>query len=392
MDPVVSVILLNFKSGEDLPACLGSLLAQTFPSFEVLLVDQGQKDGSTDQAVRVFGPSFGERLKVLWAGRNLGFAGGCNLGFAKARGRWVALLNTDALADPGWLAALVEAGEADPRVGMCASRIRLLEDPGRIENTGHHLYPDGLNVPRGRGQPDGPAWDTPGEVLCPSGAAGLYRMDAVRSVGGFDARFFAYGEDLDLGLSLRAKGFTCRYVPDAGVRHQLSGTWGRRSLRKAYLVERNRTWVAIRHFPPAALVTLPVWTALRWGLTLKAGLEGQGPLSDVAQAAFGRAPVEDAPARGWLRGRGAQAGAVARLALMAGAAIGGQAAGLLGAREQLRSKRERTELKAEGSACYADWLRTFGASADEAARQWLDGTEPTGEIPAGDGGGAAWRT
>ena len=375
--PPVTVILLNYRSAEDLPACLGALLAQTFQNFDVLLVDQGMKDGSTQHMLEVFGPAFGGRLQALFAGRNLGFAGGCNLAFPQAKGTWWALLNTDAVPAPGWLEALVKVGESEERVTMCASRIHLLEHPARLENIGQGLYPDGLNVPIGRGALDGPAWDTPREVLCPSAAAGLYRADAVRSVGGLDSRFFAYGEDLDLGLSLRAKGGRCLYVPDARVSHHLSGTWGRRSLRKTFLVERNRLWVALHHFPLAALAALPALTALRWGATLREGFSGKGPLAHLGSA------LRPMPKPGPPPPLGTRLGAATRLLLTAGAATSGVAAALLTAPAHLRTRRELRELGAQGSKQYPFLIDAFGASMGEAAKQWLgDPKSPPSETPS----------
>ena len=371
--PQISVVLLNFRSSRDLPACLGGLLNQTFKDFEILLVDQGQKDGSSDTALRVFSDHFGTRLRLLRAGRNLGFGGGCNLALSHARGRWVALLDTDAVPDPPWLEALVTAAEGDETVAMCASRIRLLANPEFLENAGHGLYSDGLLVPRGRGSRDGPRWETPDEVLCPSGAAALYSRHALRSIGGFPDSFFSYGEDLDVGLSLRAKGHRCLYVPKATVRHHLAGTWGRRSLRKAYLTERNRAWIAIRHFPAPALASLPAFTLVRWAMVVKAGLKGSGPLAQLIADSKGNVSLDDPPL-GRLRGRGAQLGAVTRLLSLGGAVTIAQLSAAAGARKQLQARRELHEIGAMGASHYRDWLNLFGATATDAARGWLDGS------------------
>lgn len=373
MSHTASVIILNYKSAEDLPACLGGLLTQTFQDFEILLVDQGNKDGSTQAVMATFEGPFRERLKVLWAGRNLGFAGGCNLAFEAAQGKWVALLNADTVPSPAWLEALIKGANSAPNIGMCASRIQLLTNPGQIDNLGHRLYPDGLNIPIARGERDGPQFDEPEEVLCPSGAAGLYLMEAVREVGGFDDSFFAYGEDLDLGLSLRALGYTCLYCPEARVRHALSATWGRRSLRKAFYVERNRTYVALRHFPPWAIASLPALTFRRHRMTLAQGLGGRGPLASVGEAWEESATQSVPGARGRLGGIGMRVGALTRIALAGGAAMAGQVAGVLGAPSQLKARSELQARGAVGAENYVDLLKRFGAKAEDAAVQWLDG-------------------
>lgn len=294
--PHTTLIILNLAGAPYLPACLEALRLQTDDRFEVVLVDQGNADDSTREAVQRFGPHFGARLKVFWSGKNLGFTGGNNLVIPSITTPWLGLLNQDAEVAPGWMAALHRAAEqpvapGEAPIGMVASHILLRDPPGLLDNTGHLLYPDGLNFPRGRGEPDplapastpahAPTHET--EVLCPSGCAGLYRTDAVQRLGGLEPRFFAYGDDLELGLSLRALGYRCVYASDARVTHQLSGSWGRQSLRKAFLVERNRLWVTFKHFPPAQLLQVPFWTLSRYAATALTGLQGEGPAAGLGK-------------------------------------------------------------------------------------------------------------
>src|SRR5690606_32943828 len=121
--------------------------------------------------------------------------------------------------EPGWLAALVAAVEESPAVGMAASKILLARDPGRIDKAGHLMYLDGLNHGRGSGEPDRGQFDEAGEVLFPDAAAALYRREMLDQVGLFDERFFAYGEDADLGLRGRLAGWRAVYAPGARVLH-----------------------------------------------------------------------------------------------------------------------------------------------------------------------------
>ena len=345
MSPRASVVVLSWRAGPFLTRCLEALLHQDFQDFELILVDQGEQNGVTRAAESHFAPHFGGRLRVLWAGRNLGFAGGNNLALAYTRGEWVALLNADATPEPGWLQALVQAGEEDPHIGMCASRLILKDNLGSLDNTGHLLYADGLNVPRGRGQkPD--QWEEGGEVLCPSGAAGLYRRRAVEEVGGFDPAFFAYGEDLDLGLCLRARGWRAVYVPGAVATHHLSGSLGRTHPLKVFLVERNRVRVAVRHFPGWVLLDLPLFTALRYGGTVWSALHGRGPLAAVKP--------------GWM--------SMITVALATGL---GHGVALLELPWTLASRRRLHLAGIHSSALYGTWLNQFGASLEEVSQMSL---------------------
>jgi GT2 family glycosyltransferase len=260
LKPAVSVVIVNFNRRDLLEACLRSVWAQTFGDFEVIVVDNGSADGSVEYVLAVEDP----RLRVVELRENRGFAGGCNAGIAVASGRYIATLNNDAEAHPRWLEELVPAMESGPEVGMCASKILLHGDRRRIDKAGHLIYLDGLNHGRGSGETDRGQYDTPEDVLFPDGAAALYRRAMLDEIGLFDESFFAYGDDADIGLRGRLAGWTCRYVPSAIVYHVHSATAGEFSALKAFLVERNRFFVAVKLFPLRLLVLTPAFTAARF--------------------------------------------------------------------------------------------------------------------------------
>ena len=239
MTPSVSVIVVNLNGRSLLVRCLDSLWAQSSIDFEVVVVDNGSVDDSVDY-LRSLSE---ERLRIVTLETNVGFAGGCNAGIQQAKGRYVATLNNDAEAEPGWLHALVEHLDRDPRAGMAASKILFADDRGRIDKVGHLIYLDGLNHGRGSGEPDRGQFERVEETLFPDAAAALYRREMLAQVGLFDERFFAYGDDADLGLRGRLAGWTCVYVPTARVFHVHSATAGEFSALKAFLIERNRIWV-----------------------------------------------------------------------------------------------------------------------------------------------------
>ena len=98
----------------------------------------------------------------------------------------------------------------------------------------------------------------------PSASAALYRRAMLDQIGLFDEHFFLYCEDTDLGLRARRAGWRCLYVPDAKVDHRYSYSAGRVSKLKAYYVERNRIFVAMKNFPLRMLVVLPVYGTARY--------------------------------------------------------------------------------------------------------------------------------
>lgn len=112
-------------------------------------MDNGSNDGSVPYLRSAF-PS----VKVIPTGKNLGFAGGNNVGFTHAQGSLIALLNNDTAVDPRWLESLVTAMHDDTRIGATTSKILLMEEPDTINNVGLNLYRDGSGGDRGFYQQD----------------------------------------------------------------------------------------------------------------------------------------------------------------------------------------------------------------------------------------------
>jgi GT2 family glycosyltransferase len=257
--PPVSVIIANWNGLHYLDDCLASLKRQSFRNFEVILVDNGSQDGSID-FVRQHYAEFVHTVMLL---DNRGFAGGNNAGIAVSRGEYVALLNNDAVADPEWLAQLVLCMRSDERIGMVGSKILNYFRPDEIDNTGHLIYPDGLNRGRGRLEVDKGQYDQQHDILFPSGCASLYKKKMLDEMGGFDETFFAYGDDADIGLHGRCLGYRAVYCPQAIAYHKYSGTTGQYSPMKAFYVERNRVWILIKYFPVGWIIFSPYFTLKR---------------------------------------------------------------------------------------------------------------------------------
>ncbi len=280
VEPLVSVIVVNWNGEAYLAEGIDSLLAQTYPRVEIIVVDNASIDGS----VRLLTERYGGKIRLIVMEANLGFTGGNNAGFAVAKGDYLLLLNNDAVADPGWAAALVREAESEPRVGMCASKIVSYDDPTVIDSAGLLLARDGLGRGRGRLVRDDGRFDRLEDVLMPSGCAGLYRRAMLDEIGVFDERFFMYCEDVDLGLRGRVAGWRCRYVPNAVVRHRYSQSAGGYSLRKIFLVERNRVWVMLKSFPWVMIALSVPWTAVRLCWHVSAAWQGRGGAGRAMEA------------------------------------------------------------------------------------------------------------
>lgn len=255
-DPVVTIAIPTLAAGAALADCLQSLVLQSERNFEIIVIDNSGKGLARESGAGRFG------ARILEQTRNIGFGAAINLAFWQSRAPYLATLNDDAVACPGWIAALLAAADSHPRTGMFASQVRLAGGHD-LDSTGMLVSGDGTSKQRGHGQaPE--TFDAGPEALFPSGSAALYRRAMLEEIGLFDEDFFLYCEDTDLGLRARWAGWECLYVPEAIAEHDYSRTAGRASPLKAYYVERNRLYVLAKNFPPRLLLRAPASSLARY--------------------------------------------------------------------------------------------------------------------------------
>jgi GT2 family glycosyltransferase len=279
MQPTASAIVLNYNGRDIVEESVQSLLDQDLAGLEVIVVDNGSTDGSDD----ALGRRFGGRIELLRVGRNLGWGAGNNVGIRHARGRYLIVMNNDAVAAPSFAREMVAAAEADPRVGMVAARVLDYSRRNRIDTLGHLLYPDGLNRGRARLEEDRGQYDSCRTTLFPSGAAALYARRMLDEIGLFDESFFLYGDDAELGLRGRLAGWGCALAMAAVAYHRYSSSAGAYSSLKAFHVERNRVLVLFKLFPVAMIVASPLHTAARLGLQVWGAITGRGAAGRLAE-------------------------------------------------------------------------------------------------------------
>lgn len=251
--PLASVIVLNYNGKHFLEICLASLQEQTYPNFEVILVDNGSTDGSVEYVKEHF-PS----VQVIENPENYGFAKGNNIGMEAAKGEYTLTLNNDTRADPPWIAELVKTAESDPSIGMCASKMLFMDRPDTINSAGINVSRSGACWDRGLYEPAS-HYAEPDEVFGPCAGAALYRREMLDEVGLFDEDFFAFMEDVDLAFRGRMAGWKCMYVPTAKVYHVRGGTGGFKSDFSIYHGNRNIVWNAFKNFPLGLLLTSLPW-------------------------------------------------------------------------------------------------------------------------------------
>jgi len=221
------------------------LAEQSRPADETIVVDNGSSDGSLALIARDH-----PEVRVIALPRNTGFAHAANRGLAATSAAAVALVNTDVVLAPDWLARTERALGADETVAAVACKMVDLASPELLYDAGDVLRRDGVCVQRGRRRPDDGRYDDPGEVFAACAGAALYRREAVAGVGGFDERFFAYLEDVDLGLRLRLAGWRCAYEP-AVARHAGGGSSWQLQRSVSAWAERNTLLLVVKAFPLA---------------------------------------------------------------------------------------------------------------------------------------------
>jgi GT2 family glycosyltransferase len=217
----VSVIIVNWNAGSALDACLDSVLAERGPGRgpaeggrpEVVLVDNASSDGSSDVA-RERHPD----VRLVETGRNLGFAGGANRGAEAARGELLVFLNPDARVLPGALAALGAALADHPGAGIAGGG--LVGEGGRWEPGAARFAPvRHLLLDTSAGRLAARLRRAPHEVDWVYGTFMAVKRDLFRRLGGFDTRYFLYGEDMDLCFRAARLGERTIHVPGARAVH-----------------------------------------------------------------------------------------------------------------------------------------------------------------------------
>src|SRR5471030_2519233 len=220
----VSITIVTYNSGRFIKRCLESVLDQNYPLKEIIVIDNNSSDGTID----ILEP-FDDRCRIVYNEENIGFAAAQNQAITLSGAEWVLTLNPDVLLLQGFLEALVNAGNLDPRVGTVCGKLLTMtagfdfpEEP-LVDSTGIYFTPNLRHLDRGSLQVDNGHFRNYEYVFGATAAAALYRREMIEdiSINGefFDNDFFAYREDADVAWRAQLMGWKCLYAPYARGYH-----------------------------------------------------------------------------------------------------------------------------------------------------------------------------
>ncbi len=267
---LVSVLVVNWNGREFLADCICSVLRQTHREIEIIVVDNGSRDGSVDVVREQF-----PEVTLIENEENVGFPRALNQAIAASHGSWVLVLNPDTYIDRRFVEEALESTRRDARIGGVSGKI-LRFDGETVDSTGQFLRRDRRVFERGYSEKDVGRFEREGYVFSVCGAVALYRREMLEDISTsgeyFDEDYFAFYEDLDVGWRANVLGWRCWYNPKAVAHHSRGGTspsgrgrlWGRyefvrRPKEIRYHILKNRYMTIAKNDTLASLLAdLPV--------------------------------------------------------------------------------------------------------------------------------------
>lgn len=255
--PQITVVILSFNQREQTLRCLRHLLelCRDEGPFDVLLWDNGSKDGTAEAVAAAF-PS----IRIHACPSNLGVAGGRNAAGRSAIDEFdpelLLFLDNDIVVQPGFVASLAAPflAPGGERIGQAQAKLRLADQPRLLNDGGgcHIQFWLGRTRPVGYGEVDRGQRDTPARCVSCGGAM-MVRTALFQKLGGFDERFSPFGpEDLDFSLRLQKAGWEAWYIPAAMGFHDVNHTFGASGYSEDYARHRAKHWLELmrRHASP----------------------------------------------------------------------------------------------------------------------------------------------
>lgn len=248
----ISIITINYNGLNDTCALIETLPLED-ASLEVIVVDNASKADEASTIKQRY-----PQVKVIRSDKNLGFAGGNNLGIKSAQGKYLFFINNDTLLNikedehsVNILKPLVDRLESSEHIGVVCPKIRFAWGNHPLQYAGYTpLSPITMrNHSVGFGEDDHGQYDTAHSTPYAHGAAMMVKREAIEKAGLMPECYFLYYEELDWSMMMRRAGYDIWYDPSMTVYHKESQTTGQQSPLRTYYITRNRLLFVRRNVP-----------------------------------------------------------------------------------------------------------------------------------------------
>lgn len=255
--PFVSIVIPHFGSSDIFFTCLDSIALSTYSNFEIVIVDNG-----SDLEENLL-QKYHFKYQYLKNKKNLGFAGGCNVGIKKANGKYILLLNNDTRVVPNWLEPLVEVMEFNPSVAVCQPKLLSSRFEGKLDYAGAmgglidiFGYPFAIGRIFDTIEPDDLKYQGDYEIFWASGTASIWKKTVFEKVGYLDEDFFAHMEEIDLNWRCLLHGYKIYSTSNSKVFHYSGYSLGHETWKKMYLNHRNNLVMVFKNLEGNSLTWL----------------------------------------------------------------------------------------------------------------------------------------
>lgn len=265
-NPSVAIVILNFNGSRYLKQFLPFVLASTYQNKRVIVADNASSDDSIEMLQQNF-----TQVELLINKKNDGFAGGYNWALNLVEADYFVLLNSDVEVTPNWIEPVISLMQNDKIIAACQPKLLAYQNRNMFEYAGASGgFIDFLGYPFSRGrvfdilEEDKNQYNKSVPIFWATGAAMFVKSNIFKECKGFDERFFAHQEEIDLCWRMQLKGYKIYVCPDSVVYHVGAGTLPRGG-RKVFLNFRNNLWMLSKN--------LTVWEKL-WKLPFRFILDG----------------------------------------------------------------------------------------------------------------------
>ncbi len=248
IEPLVSIIIVNWNGGEILKDCLKSLFGIKYHNWELIVVDNGSIDGSQNLKYK---------FQLIQNKSNLGFAEANNQGYKISHGKYILLLNNDTKVESDFLNVLVEKMKSDSTIGVIQPKIRIMDKPTYLDNVGSFLTRLGFLQHIGYMEMDNKKYDKEMITFSTKGACMMIRRKLIEKLGLFDNDFGSYFEETDFCWRVWMSGFKIIYYPKAFIYHKVGFSSKRqKQIFVFYHSLKNRLISMIKNLEVKNLITI----------------------------------------------------------------------------------------------------------------------------------------